>query len=170
MEYRIGIGKDSHRFLAESEIGGVEQCRAKPLVLGGVVVPNGRPFKAHSDGDVVFHAVFNAIASALGEESIGKFFPDTDVREAGRDSAEYLSFIVARGAERGFDVQNVSIVIECREPKIDPLAGPIKVRLAELLRVEPERIGITATTGEGMTPWGQGQGVEVSCSVLLCAE
>jgi 2-C-methyl-D-erythritol 2,4-cyclodiphosphate synthase len=166
MTFRTGIGKDSHRFLAEGEAPG----GASVLVIGGVRVEGHKPFKAHSDGDVLYHSVFNAVASALGLYSIGHYFPDTSDKERGRDSREYLLFLSDKLAEKSYKVVNLSIVVECKTPKIDGLSEGIKANLAAAFNVEIEGIGITATSGEGVSPWGQGKGVEVTtvATVIKC--
>lgn len=75
MKYRIGLGKDSHRFLTDEDLASNPEAAKKPLIIGGVHIPDQRPFKAHSDGDVLYHAVFNALSSSLGMSSIGHYFP-----------------------------------------------------------------------------------------------
>jgi len=167
MAIRIGLGKDSHRFLTEQELQLDESHRTKSLVLGGVVIAGATPFKAHSDGDAVYHAVFNAISSALGKKSIGHYFPDTSPEEKDRDSADYLHESLAMLKKSKLRVGNLSIVIECQKPKIDPVAEQMKANISELLDLSADSVGIIATTGEGITPWGQGIGIEVLCTVLL---
>lgn len=166
MTFRTGIGKDSHRFLSEGEVPG----GASVLVMGGVRIDGHKPFKAHSDGDVLYHSVFNAVASAIGLCSIGHYFPDTSNTEKGRDSREYLLFLSDKLAEKSYKVVNLSIVVECKTPKIDVLSENIKANLAAVFNTEIEDIGITATSGEGVSPWGQGKGVEVTtvATVMQC--
>lgn len=165
-QIRIGLGKDSHRFLTEGELA-LENRATKQLIIGGVTFSGHVAFQAHSDGDVLYHAVFNAISSGLGGKSIGATFPDTSAKERGRDSSEYLEAARSEMVKQGFQIENLSIVVECGTPKIDPQVDFIKTNLSKLLGVDTREVGITATTGEGMTPWGQGLGVEVTCTVLL---
>ena len=165
--HKIGLGKDSHRFLSASELETGDCDSDKPLVIGGVVVPNAAPFRAHSDGDVLYHAVFNSIPSALGMRSIGHYFPDSDQAQRKRDSADYLLFIKQKLDEASAEVCNLSIVVECLRPKIDPIAEQIRSNLGEILDIKPEQVGLTATTGEGITPWGRGLGVEVTVTTLI---
>lgn len=167
MKYRVGLGKDSHRFISDDEAGKLNQESNTPLILGGVHVTDHPSFIAHSDGDVVFHAVFNSVASALGMKSIGYYFPDTSEEERSRNSADYLTFLAAQLQETNSRLENLSIVIECKTPKIDPISDEMKGRLSELLSVAPEDISITATTGEELSPWGKGLGVEVTVSALV---
>lgn len=167
MKLRIGLGKDSHRFANEVEFASHQKLSEKPLIIGGVHVQKGLPFIAHSDGDVLYHAVFNALSSALGMNSIGHHFSDTDAEEKDRDSSHYLKFIAEKLESQKARIENMSIVVECRTPKIDPICEKIKVNLASLLPVKEQDISITATTGEELSPWGKGQGVEVLCNALL---
>ncbi|MCB9030205.1 MAG: 2-C-methyl-D-erythritol 2,4-cyclodiphosphate synthase [Deltaproteobacteria bacterium] len=167
MNLKIGLGKDSHRFVTDEELS---EFQDKRLLLGQVLVEGMRCFKAHSDGDVIYHAVFNALASGLGLKSIGHYFPDTDSANKEKDSRAFLSKARELVEQHGYEINNLAIVIECKAPKIDPISDQIKENLANDLGIESSDISITATTGEGMTPWGQGLGVEVTCSVLLYQE
>jgi 2-C-methyl-D-erythritol 2,4-cyclodiphosphate synthase len=160
MSFRIGLGKDSHRFAKESP-------GSKTLIIGGVEFPGHPAFVAHSDGDVLYHAVFNAIASALGLHSIGHYFPNSAEREAGRNSAEYLEYARSLCEESNYRLANLSLTVECREPKIDQAAAAMKSNLARILGIGPDQIGITATSGENASVWGQGLGVEVTATVLV---
>ncbi|RMD87858.1 MAG: 2-C-methyl-D-erythritol 2,4-cyclodiphosphate synthase [Candidatus Dadabacteria bacterium] len=155
--FRIGIGKDSHLF---------DKAKEGEFLLGGVSF-EGHPFNAHSDGDVVYHSVFNAISSALGKRSIGYYFPNTSERERGRDSSNYIKEALLWMHESGLRVVSLSIAIECQFPKIEPTVDNMKENLSFLLELPKECIGITATSGEGATPWGRGEGVEVISVVLL---
>ncbi|MFH0836016.1 MAG: 2-C-methyl-D-erythritol 2,4-cyclodiphosphate synthase [Candidatus Micrarchaeota archaeon] len=160
MDFRIGLGQDSHRFTEDS---------GKPLILGGVEFEDDLHFKAHSDGDVVIHALMNALFSAIGGRSIGFYFSDTDERFKGADSKELLRECMTRVKGAGFQVNNVSISIECKKPKF--LKGnrdvAMQESIARLLKVDRERVGITATSGEELTPFGKGEGIQVFCTILL---
>ena len=167
MALRVGLGKDSHRFLTSAELKAEDKDAGKPLIIGGVTIIGGTPFRAHSDGDVLYHAVFNAIASALGRRSIGHYFPDSDAAERNRDSADYLRAARELVASAGATIENISIVVECRTPRVDEITPEIQQNVAGLLGIDPSQISVTATSGEGVTPWGQGFGVEVIACVLL---
>ena len=108
MDFRVGLGQDSHRFDEES---------VKPLILGGVEFEDDLHFKAHSDGDVVIHALMNALFSAIGGRSIGYYFPDTSDDYDGADSKGLLKECLRHVKEAGFEVNNVSISVECKKPK-----------------------------------------------------
>lgn len=154
----VGIGEDSHRFK--------KILSKKPLILGGVKVKNFPALEAESDGDVILHAVYNAVSSALGGGSIGKF---ATVLAAGGiySSREYIKKIMALLGIRRLEIRHVSISIEAARPKIDPLAQRLKKCLSGLLKIPVHGIGITATTGEKLSPFGKGLGIKCTAVVLL---
>ncbi|HNW27916.1 MAG TPA: 2-C-methyl-D-erythritol 2,4-cyclodiphosphate synthase [Spirochaetota bacterium] len=154
---RVGFGMDSHRFAEEG---------AGRLVLGGVEFPGETGFEANSDGDVVFHALFNAIAQALGEGSIS-YYADPLCRRGITDSGEYLALIRVIMAQRGYGIGNIGIMLEGSRPRISGREMPMKERIAEILGTAADRIGITATTGEGLTDFGRGIGMQCFCTVTL---
>ncbi len=155
---RAGIGQDSHRFLPDGS--------GKPCVLAGVEMRGVPGFEANSDGDVVLHALFNAISQALGERSIGHYADP--MCEAGvTDSAEYLREILSIMRARGYALGNVGVMIEGRRPRIAGSEGAMKASLAALCGIEEDRIGITATSGEGLTEFGKGAGVQCFCVVTI---
>ncbi len=154
----VGVGEDSHEFIASK----------KPLILGGVCVDSKKAFAADSDGDVILHAIANALSSAMGGNSLGTFA--TAMCEDGvTDSREYIKVLIkkAQKKEKFLHVASLSISVEGSYPKIDPLAPQIRESLAELLSMPAEKIGITATTGKKMSPFGKGKGVKVVAFILL---
>jgi len=159
---RVGMGKDSHAF---EEEGG-----SKKLILGGKIIEGERGMKAHSDGDVISHAVFNALASAVGERSIGNYFPDNDPKWKNADSKIFLEEAKRMVAAKDYSIANIAIVVECKRPKIVPHEIEMKKNLAKMLGIKAEQISITATSGEGLTPFGKGLGIEVTASVMLFHE
>lgn len=152
---KAAIGQDSHRF---------EESPGKPLILGGVVFPGEPGLLANSDGDVVLHAITNAVSGITGQNILGKI-ADEMCRSGITDSAEYLrkalEFLHGR-------VSHVSLSMECLRPKISPMIPEMREHIAGLLGVAPSAIGITATTGEGLTDCGKGLGISVLC--ILTAE
>lgn len=152
---KAAIGQDSHRF---------EESLGKPLILGGVVFPGEPGLLANSDGDVVLHAITNAVSGITGQNILGKI-ADEMCRSGITDSAEYL-----REAMKSLEgrVSHVSISMECLRPQISPMIPRMRKQIAGLLGVEPSAIGITATTGEGLTDCGKGLGISVLC--ILTAE
>ncbi len=149
-DFRVGFGQDSHRFSRD---------RNKKLILGGYAVPNETGLEANSDGDVILHALFNAISSAIGEKSLG-FFSDSMCKKGITDSKEYLKVILAKLKEKNLEVNHVSISIEAKKPKLEWHTEKIKESLSKILNLEAEKIGITYTSGEGLTSFGKGEGMQ----------
>jgi 2-C-methyl-D-erythritol 2,4-cyclodiphosphate synthase len=155
---RVGFGMDSHRFVGP----GVD----KMLVLGGVAMPGEPGFEANSDGDVAFHALFNAIAQALGESSIG-YYADPLCRNGVTDSCKYLAVIRDIMTGRGYEIGNIGIMLEGKRPRIAGHETSMKGRISSIFGIAPDRIGITATSGEGLTDFGRGLGMQCFCVVTL---
>lgn len=153
---RIGFGYDSHLFEA-----------GKPLVLGGVAIPGCDGLKAHSDGDVVMHALIDALFGAAAMGDIGSHFPDSDERWKGADSAGLLSRAVSEISSAGFRVGNVDITVICERPRIGPHVAAIRARLAALLGVAVSQLSVKGKTNEGMDAVGAGLGVAVHVVALL---
>ncbi len=156
-EIRIGFGTDSHRFSDDE---------TRILILGGVVFPGETGFEANSDGDVVFHALFNAVSQALGEGSIS-YFADPLCRKGITNSGEYLVLIRGIMDRRGYAIGNIGVMLEGKRPRIAGLEGPMKERIAGIFNIATDTIGITATSGEGLTDFGRGLGMQCSCVVTL---
>ncbi len=157
--YKIGFGVDSHGF--------EKKPTKKKLLLGGVHVPDHVGLDSHSDGDVILHAVFNALSSAIGEKSIGQFFPDHDPKWKGVDSEVFIQEIMKRIKKEKYAIGNVVISLECKRPKISPIEPKIKHNLSKLLGVSKKEIAIHATTGEGLTSFGKGEGIYGQAVILL---
>jgi 2-C-methyl-D-erythritol 2,4-cyclodiphosphate synthase len=156
VELRIGLGEDSHRTAA----GG-------PLRLGGVDVPHDRHTVGHSDADVLLHAVTDALLGAAGLPDIGELFPNTDEANRGRDSAQMLRLAYDRVVAAGWRIVNLDCVVAAERPKISSFKDKIVARVAEILGVDSDRVGVKAKTGEGMGPVGSGEVIEARCVVLL---
>lgn len=154
---RVGIGQDSHPFGADKN---------KRCVLGGVQIDDIIGFKGNSDGDVIIHALCAAIEQSLGRKNFSTYSDDM-CKNGITDSKEYLKVAVSHMKEDGFEINNVGISVECKTPKILPIEDEIKQNLAPILETEIENIGINATTGEGMTAFGRGEGVQVFVIVSL---
>ncbi len=154
---RVGLGEDSHRFV-ESE--------QKKLVLGGVEIDGEKGLDANSDGDVILHALFNAVSQATGGKSIG-FYADKMYEKGITDSKKYLEKALKMAAERGYTIGNIGIMIEAKKPRIDEYEEKIKESIASLCTLDRSDVGITATSGEDLTPWGKGQGIKASAVVTL---
>ena len=144
----VGQGWDIHRLVD----GG-------PLRLGGVDVPFSRSLLGHSDGDVVLHAVADAVLGAIAAGDLGTHFPSSDDRWKGADSALLLEQVVSLAAARGGRVGNVDVTILAERPKLAPFAGAIRDRLAALLRVGADRVSVKSKTTEGLGAIGRGEAI-----------
>lgn len=154
--HRIGFGYDIHRLE-----GG------RRLVLGGIEIPHGAGLLGHSDGDVIVHAVIDALLGALGEGDIGTLFPDTDPRYRGARSADLLRTIVGLVRERGGEIVNVDAVVVAEEPKIGPHAAAMKAALAPVLGVPAGALGLKAKTNEGLGPVGEKRAIAAYAVALV---
>ena len=156
MKHKIGIGYDIHRLVA-----------GRKLFLGGIEVPFGKGLLGHSDGDVLIHAVIDALLGALGEGDIGRLFPDTDPRYKGIRSLELLADVAARLKKKKARVVNIDTVIVTQVPKLGPYINNMKKALAPILGLDREDLGIKAKTNEGLGPVGQGRAMACWAVVLL---
>jgi 2-C-methyl-D-erythritol 2,4-cyclodiphosphate synthase len=143
-----GIGFDSHRLAA-----------GRRLVIGGVHVPYGRGLDGHSDADVLAHAVIDALLGAAGLGDIGVHFPDTDERWRDANSMQLLASVVRSVRAEGLEIENVDCTVVIEQPKLAPHRQAIRERLAEVLGLDPARVNVKASTGEGMGFVGRGEGV-----------
>lgn len=159
-DFLVGLGQDSHEF-GKKNAGKTTGS----LILGGVKIKNYPGLKAESDGDVILHALYNAISQALGGGSLGLFATRECCVKGVKNSATYLRPLLASLAGKGYSLNNIGIQLECARPKIDPLASKIKKSLARITALPPHRIGITATTGESLTAFGRGKGIQ--CFVIV---
>ncbi|PYE35511.1 2-C-methyl-D-erythritol 2,4-cyclodiphosphate synthase [Idiomarina fontislapidosi] len=159
MNIRVGHGYDVHRWGAEN----------KPLMLGGVEVPHDDGLLAHSDGDVVLHAISDAVLGALGLGDIGRHFPDTDAQFAGADSAGLLSHIMQLASERTFSVGNIDVTIVAQQPKMAPHIEAMRQRIASLLSVANDAVNVKATTTEKLGFVGRNEGIACHAVVLMVA-
>jgi len=151
--FRIGFGFDSHDF----EEG-------KPLVLGGVLIDFPKGLKGHSDGDVLLHALTDALLSAVGEEDIGQLFSDKDPRWKSAQSSLFLKSALEKVSKKGYMIVNVDCTLIADEPKIAPIKNRIIQNLSLLLGIEQERISVKGKTREGFC---QSEGIACFCVVLL---
>ncbi|NLX77258.1 MAG: 2-C-methyl-D-erythritol 2,4-cyclodiphosphate synthase [Clostridiaceae bacterium] len=149
--FRVAIGQDSHRFDFDNN--------NKKLVLGGVIF-DGPPLKGNSDADVVLHALTNAISGITGVNILGETADRMCLEEGITDSSAYV-----REALKHFHgtICHVSFSIECLKPKITPRIPDMRKSIANLLDISETSIGITATTGEGLTDFGKGLGIQCFC-------
>lgn len=165
--YRVGFGHDTHRTAPNAGGADGETKAERPLMLGGVDVPASFHLVAHSDADVLLHAVTDAVLGACGAGDIGELFPNTAAENAGRDSADFLAEAVRRAAAAGWRVGNLDCTVHAERPKLSAFKRPIADRLASLLGVRPEAVSVKAKSGEAVGPVGRGEAVVADAVVLL---
>lgn len=161
--YLVGCGSDDHRIVRSRSKG----RNGKPLKLAGEIVSTEYSPVAHSDGDVVCHAVSNAIFLAIGERDIGHHFPDTEEAYAGIAGDAMVSHAVKLAARAGYRVNNATAMITAGRPRIAPHIPEMRRNMARMLGVGVERVGIGATTGEDLSAHGRGKGINVVAQVSL---
>lgn len=154
---KVGIGQDSHRFDFNN--------KDKKLILGGVVFENCPPLDGNSDADVILHSITNAVSGVTCVNILGKVSDEMCLGQGITDSREYLK--EALKYLDGAKIAHVSISIECLTPKITPKIPDIRRSIAGLLDIPESCVGITATTGEGLTQFGQGKGIQVFSCVTV---
>lgn len=155
---RVGIGHDTHRLAP----GG-------PLILGGITVEFDRHLQGHSDADVVLHAITDALLGALALGDIGDWYPDTDARHAGRNSADFLSDVFERVTAAGYAIANLDCIVFAQRPKLSPYKLAMRQRIAELLGLKVDQVSMKAKTGEQVGPVGREEAIMAECIVLLIA-
>jgi 2-C-methyl-D-erythritol 2,4-cyclodiphosphate synthase len=144
----IGIGYDVHRLI-----------EGRKLILGGVEIPHHRGLEGHSDADVLTHAIADALLGAAGEKDIGHHFPNTDPSIKGMDSQEILRRVQAILTARQLAIVNIDCSLIADAPKISPHLQAMKSKLSETLQIPLQRIGVKATTNEGLGFIGRGEGI-----------
>lgn len=154
--FRIGSGTDTHRL----EPG-------LPLIIGGVNVPHTHGFKAHSDGDVLIHAIIDALLGALGQRDIGFHFPDTDVQWKNADSAGLLKIVMHMMHEQGYSISNIDCTIHAQKPRLANHIPHMITRLAGILNIEANQLNIKAKSGEKIGFVGRHEGIYAQAVVLL---
>jgi 2-C-methyl-D-erythritol 2,4-cyclodiphosphate synthase len=140
MKMRIGFGWDSHAFKP-----GV------PLKIGGLAIDHPEGLAGHSDGDVLLHAITDALLGAVSAGDIGSFFPPGDPRWKNADSSIFLNLALEEIQNAGYRIVNIDTTLVLAAPKIGPIAGDLRERVAELLDIEPNAVGIKAKTPEGLS-------------------
>lgn len=153
---RIGQGIDVHAFTAGDY-----------LMLGGVRVPHNRGVEAHSDGDVVLHALCDAMLGALAMGDIGRHFPPSDPQWKGADSRSFLRHCNGLIGEKGWKVGNADITVICERPKVGPHADAMRALIAADLGIDADAVSVKATTSEKLGFTGRGEGIAAQAVVLL---
>jgi 2-C-methyl-D-erythritol 2,4-cyclodiphosphate synthase len=155
-EFRSGIGYDLHRLAA-----------GRRLILGGVEIPFDKGFEAHSDGDILLHAITDALLGAAGLGDIGELFPPGDPQWKDADSTVFLEQARELIESYGFQVANVDAVVIIERPKILPYRDKIRKRIAEVLGIHADHVGIKAKTAEGVGPIGHGEAAEAHAVAVI---
>jgi 2-C-methyl-D-erythritol 2,4-cyclodiphosphate synthase len=158
--FRIGHGYDVHRLIHNDK---------RPLMLGGVCIPSEWALEAHSDGDVLLHAVCDALLGAVALGDIGRHFPDTDSQFSGIDSRLLLREVLCKVQSQGFNVGNLDVTVTAQFPKLAPYMETICACLAEDLQVPVDQVNVKATTSEKLGFTGRGEGISVTAVVLIAA-
>ena len=164
-EYRSAIGQDSHRFYAESEC---TEKGERVLLLAGVPFPGECPFIANSDGDVFLHALTNAVSGITGRNILGEVADKLCLEQGVTDSRMYLREALTDLGS--WEITCVSFSAECKKPKLFPRIQEMKESIGIMLNLSPLSVGITATSGEGLSDCGRGLGMTVFCSVTVRRE
>ncbi len=162
MIFRVGIGQDSHRIKAYN----LENKNQKPLILGGVLIDKTIKLEADSDGDIVIHSLCNALNTAIG---LGSFdtYSGLLCKQGITDSRKYLEVALKKIQRKSFKINNIAIMIEAGQPRLEKHREKITKSLANLLNIKKENIGIAFTSGDKLTNFGKGKGIQALTIVSL---
>jgi 2-C-methyl-D-erythritol 2,4-cyclodiphosphate synthase len=155
MPYRVGIGFDIHRLV-----------EGRPLILGGLNIPHDKGLLGHSDGDVIIHAVCDAILGALAHADIGEMYPDNSDETRGMDSLKMLKGIMDTAAN-DYELMNIDINCICEQPKLAPYRGKMINTIAATTGLDPSAISVKFRTHEGLGEIGSGLAIAAQAVVLL---
>jgi len=153
---RIGQGVDAHRLVP-----------GRPLIVGGVSIPHPQGLEGHSDGDVLLHAIADALLGAMGAGDLGRHFPSSDQSLRGIASTEILSRVVAMSRERGFRVVNLDATLIAEAPRLAPHQGEMEAVVADLLEISPDAVNLKVTSTDQLGAIGGGEGMAAMAAVLL---
>ena len=153
---RIGNGYDLHQLVA-----------GRPLILGGVQIEHEMGLLGHSDADVLTHAIMDALLGALSLGDIGHYFPPTDPQWAGANSLQLLAQVYQLVRQQGWQVNNLDTVVVAERPRLKPHLGKMRDRLSQVLALQPDQIGIKATTNEKLGPVGREEAIVAYAVALL---
>lgn len=156
MSVRIGQGIDAHQLVTD-----------RRLVLGGIEVEFDRGLEGHSDGDVLLHAICDAILGALGEGDLGRHFPSSDEALRGIDSAVLLERVAGLMRDRGFGIGNLDATLIAQAPRLSPVQEKMRANIASLLGAPPEKVNLKVTSTDHLGAIGRGEGMAAIAVVLL---
>jgi 2-C-methyl-D-erythritol 2,4-cyclodiphosphate synthase len=157
--FRIGIGNDTHRLVAE-----------RPLILGGVRIAFEFGPEGHSDSDALAHALIDALLGAMSDGDIGSHFPDSNPKWKDADSFDMLAHVLKRVEARGFHVVNIDATVMLERPKLREYIGSMRVNFARALNIDVDCVSVKAKTGEGLDAVGRGEALAAQAIVLLSNE
>ena len=153
---RIGIGYDVHKLVEN-----------RKLIIGGVTIPHEKGLDGHSDADVLVHAIMDSLLGALAMGDIGKFFPDTDMKYKDVDSMLLLKEVASFIDDKGYKIGNIDSVIIAQQPKMAPFIDSMRVRIAQVLEIDVEQVGVKATTTAHLGFEGRKEGISSSSVAIL---
>ncbi len=156
MNIRIGNGYDIHRLV-----------EGRPLILGGIEIKHSLGLLGHSDADVLTHAIMDAMLGALSLGDIGLYFPPSDEKWAGADSLVLLEQVNDLVQQKGWKVANIDSVVVAERPKLKPHIAAMRDRISAALKIQPDQVGIKATTNEKLGPVGREEGIAAYAVTLL---
>ena len=156
LKIRSGIGYDIHRLK-----------KGKGLYIGGIKVSEELEFIAHSDGDVLIHALADSLLGAIGESDIGELFPDSDPRFKGKESKYFLEAVMDIYKKRDIEIMNIDSVTIAELPKISPFKSEIRKNISSILGVETDRFNIKSKTKEKVDAVGSGDAIECYCVSMI---
>lgn len=155
-KYRIGMGYDVHPF-----------AKGRPLILGGVTVPDHQGLAGHSDADCLVHAICDALLGAISEGDLGRHFPDTDPQYKDVESLLFLKKVNEKVDQKGFMIANIDATIVAQAPQLAPYRTQMEERIAVSLGIEKERVNVKATSTEGLGFTGRGEGIAAYAVALV---
>lgn len=153
---RVGVGYDVHQLV-----------EGRKLFLGGIEIPFHKGLLGHSDGDVLIHAICDALLGAIGEGDIGTHFPDSDNSIKGIESVKILHHVADLAHKKGYTIVNIDAVVAAQEPKIAPIRDAMRKNIAAIVGIGDDRISIKGKTTEGLGFVGKKEGIEVYAVALL---
>lgn len=156
---RIGIGHDTHRL--------IPTIRRGAIPFGGIAIPCFYEVESHSDGDVLLHALTDACLGSLAMGDIGQWFPDSDPKNADRNSADFVAVVASEIARLGWRIENIDSTIHLEDPKLAPHLDAIRRNIATLLNIELQCVSVKAKSGEGIGPVGERKAVTADVVVLI---
>lgn len=156
LNIRSGVGYDIHRVK-----GG------NGLYIGGIMVSENKEFVAHSDGDVLIHALIDSLLGAIGEEDIGEKFPNSDISIKDISSEKLLKKVVNLMNEKNVEIINIDSVVIAEDPPLSPFKSRIKKNISEILNISSDRFNLKAKTGEGIGEIGEGKAIECYCICMV---